>query len=329
MSQTAPAPLLALAITPHTDEDRKRLGRGLAWLMGEDPSLTVEIDVASNQFIIFAMGEQHLDIIIDRLRREFEVQAAVGRPAIIYRETVTRRAAGETRFIGEIEGRRHYAHVQVEVYPRESGSGCVFENAILAGVIPDEFVQPIHDGVTDALAHGVLAGYAVMDVRVVLTDGSHHEEESSAAAFRVAAARAVGDALKKGGPVLLEPVMRVEVTTPGNYLADVTANLSARGRVQSTAAETGAAVVTALVPLAALFGYTSDLRERTYGHASFVTAFAGYQRFDAFDEGDSGRDSFVGAPLRPAPTRNVSSVALPEPADDRIDGADARGRPAQ
>jgi elongation factor G len=307
--------LLSIAIRPKTKADQERLSRGVRALMAEDPTMSANTDPATGEVVIAGMGELHLEIIVDRLKREFNVEASVGRPMVAYKETVTRQADGEGRLARQTGGRGQYAHVKVHLYPGEPGSGYVFANEMIGGAIPEEFIKPIDDGIKQALA--VLAGYPVDDVRLVLYDGSYHESDSSELTFKIAGSMAFNDAAKKATPILIEPVMRVEVMAPTEYIGDVIGNLlSRRGQIQSQDDCTGSRRVDARVPLSQMFGYAADLRSCTRGRGTFAMQFAGYQACDPGDNQDPGDGSMVGAPRKPLPTLLDSSVALPEPIDD-------------
>jgi elongation factor G len=246
--------LLSIAVSPKTEVDRERLARGVAALTAEDPAMSAETDSATGEVVIAGMGELHLEIIIDRLKREFFVEASVGRPQVAYKERLTRAADGEGRYA------RHsmYAHTKVHLYPGEPGSGYVFENRIVGGAIPGQFIKSIDEGIQQALAIGVLAGYPVDDARVVLYDGSYHDTESSEMAFRIASSLALDDAARKAGAVLLEPVMQVEVVAPPEHLADVMEHLSSRrGQIQSREDRGSMHRIDARVPLAEMFGYAA------------------------------------------------------------------------
>jgi len=309
--------LLSLTIRPRTGADRERLARGVTALMAEDPTMSVDTAPARGDVVdvvIGGMGELHLEVIVDRLKREFQVEASVGRLEVAYKETLTRPADGEGRYVRPAVGRGQYAHAKVHLYPGQPGSGYVFENEIVGGAIPAEFITPIDEGIQEALAAGVLAGYPVDDIRIVLYDGSYHDVDSSDTTFRIAGIMAFHDAARKAEPVLLEPVMRVEVATPLEYADDVMDNLSSRrGHVQSQEGRDGMKRIDARVPLSRMFGYAADLRARTRGRGAFAMQLACYQPCDP--AGDPGTDdgSIVGAPRRPMPTIRDSSVALPEP----------------
>jgi elongation factor G len=311
--------LLSIAIRPKTKADQERLARGVGTLMAEDPTMSVNTDPTTGEVVIAGMGDLHLEMIIDRLKREFNVEATVSRPQVAYKETVTRQADGEGRLARQSGGRGEYAHAKVHLYPGEPGSGYVFENAIIGGAIPPEFIRPIEEGITEALICGVLAGYPVDDVRIVLYDGSYHDGDSSELTFKIAGSMAFHDAARSARPVLLEPVMRVEVVAPTEYLGDVIGDLSSRrGRIQSQEDCYGTQRIDALVPLSQMFGYATDLRSRTRGRGTFAMHFARYQQCDPAENQDTGDDSMVGAPRKPVPTLRDSSVALPEPMEDDL-----------
>ncbi len=307
--------LLSLAIRPKAQADRERLARGVTTLMAEDPTMSVNADPATGEVVVAGMGELHLEIIVDRLRREFHVEASVSRPQVACKETLTRPADGEGRYAR----RGLYAHAKVHLYPGEPGSGYVFENEIMEGALPKEFIKPIDEGIKEALTGGVLAGYPVDDLRIVLYDGSYHDVDSSEMTFRIAGNMAFHDAAKKAGPVVLEPVMRVEIEAPTKNVGDVMGSLSSRrGLIQSQEDRDGVRRITARVPLSEMFGYATDLRSRTHGRGTFAMQFACYQPFDRAENEGTGDDSMVGAPRKPLPTLRDSSVALPEPTDDDL-----------
>jgi elongation factor G len=271
-----PAPVIALAVEPKTKADQEKLGQGLAKLMSEDPTFKVETDRDTGQTKISGMGELHLEIIVDRLKREFNVEANVGKPQVAYKETVRKTAKGEGRYIKQTGGRGQYGHAKIELAPAP-GEGFVFENEIKGGSIPKEFIKPIEDGIKEALERGLLAGYPVVDVRVRLYDGSYHEVDSSEMAFKIAGSMSFQDAGKKATPVLLEPIMRVEVVTPDDYTGAVTGDLTARrGHLEGQISRGGTQIITAMVPLSNMFGYSTDLRSRTQGRATYSMHFEKY-----------------------------------------------------
>jgi elongation factor G len=278
-SMDFPEPVISLAIEPKTKADQEKLGQGLGKLMAEDPTFRVKTDQATGEVVIAGMGELHLEIIVDRLKREFNVEASVGRPQVAYKETLTRPADGEMKYAKQTGGRGQYGHVKIHLYPGEPGTGYVFENEVTQGAIPKEFIKPIDEGIKEALTRGVLAGYPVDDVRIELYDGSYHDVDSSEMAFKIAGSMAFQDAAKKAKPVLLEPVMRVEVVVPKEHMGDVMGNLSSRrGQIQSQEDRGGTQIINARVPLSEMFGYATDLRSRTQGRATYSMHFDRYEQ---------------------------------------------------
>ncbi len=271
-----PAPVIALAVEPKTKADQEKLGTGLAKLMSEDPTFRVETDKDTGQTKISGMGELHLEIIVDRLKREFGVEANVGKPQVAYKETIRKPSKGEGRWIKQTGGRGQYGHAKIELEPAP-GEGFVFENEITGGSIPKEYIKPVQEGIKEALERGILAGYPVVDVRVKLYDGSYHEVDSSEMAFKLAGSQAFQDAAKKASPVLLEPIMKVEVVTPDDYTGAVTGDLSSRrGHLEGQISRGGTQIITAMVPLSNMFGYSTDLRSRTQGRATYTMHFEKY-----------------------------------------------------
>jgi elongation factor G len=277
-SMDFPEPVISLAIEPKTKADQEKLGQGLGKLMAEDPTFRVKSDEETGQTVISGMGELHLEIIVDRLKREFNVEASVGKPQVAYKETLTRAAEGEGRYIKQTGGRGQYGHAKIKLVPRKPGEGYEFVNKIVGGTIPREFIKPIDEGIREALTTGVLAGYPVDDVGIELYDGSYHDVDSNEMAFKIAGSMAFKDAAKKAAPVLLEPVMRVEVVVPEEYLGDIIGDLnSRRGRIQSMDARGGTQIVNSRVPLSEMFGYATDLRSRTQGRATYSMHFDCYE----------------------------------------------------
>jgi elongation factor G len=278
-SMDFPEPVISLAIEPKTKSDQEKLGVGLQKLMAEDPTFRVNTDQQTGQVIIRGMGELHLEIIVDRLKREFNVEATVGKPQVAYKETLTRPADGEMKYAKQTGGRGQYGHVKIHLYPGEPGTGYIFENEVTQGSIPKEFIKPIDEGIKEALTRGVLAGYPIDDVRIELYDGSYHDVDSSEMAFKIAGSMAFQDAAKKARPVLLEPVMRVEVVVPKEYMGDVMGNLSSRrGQIQSQEDRGGTQIISSRVPLSEMFGYATDLRSRTQGRATYSMHFDRYEQ---------------------------------------------------
>jgi elongation factor G len=278
-SMEFPEPVISLAIEPKTKADQEKLGQGMSKLMAEDPTFRVNTDEQTGQVVIRGMGELHLEIIVDRLKREFGVEASVGQPQVAYKETLTAPAEGEGRFVRQTGGRGQYGHAKIRLLPLPPGTGYQFDNQIVGGSIPREYIKPIDEGIREALTRGVLAGYPVDDVRIELYDGSFHEVDSSEMAFKIAGSLAFQDAAKRARPVLLEPVMRVEVVVPKEYLGDVMGDLAARrGKIQSQEDRGGTQIISARVPLSAMFGYATDLRSRTQGRATYSMHFDRYEQ---------------------------------------------------
>ena len=273
-----PEPVISLAIEPRTRVDQEKLGQGMAKLMAEDPTFQVRTDHETGQVVISGMGELHLEIIVDRLQREFGVAASVGRPQVAYKETLTKPSAGEGRYVKQSGGRGQYGHVKIRIEPGKPGTGFVFVNDIVGGAIPREFIKPVEGGIREAMTTGVLAGYPLDDLSVSLYDGSFHAVDSSEVAFKIAGSMAFRNAAKKAGPILLEPVMRVEIVVPEDYLGDTMSDMKGRrGRIHSMEARGGTQIVTAFVPLSAMFGYATDLRSRTQGRATHSMHFSQYE----------------------------------------------------
>ena len=273
-----PTPVLSVAIEPKTKEGAERLSLALQALANEDPTFQTRGDEETGQTIISGMGELHLEIIVDRLLREFKVEANVGRPQVAYRETITRPVEVEKKFVRQTGGRGQYAHVYLHVEPQQAGSGFRFEKKIVGGAIPREFIPAVEKGVREAAESGVLAGYPVVDITVTLTDGSYHEVDSSDLAFKIAGSMAFKDAVKQGHPILLEPTMQVDVVVPEEFLGGVISDLnSRRGRVVGIETRPAARVVRAEVPLATMFGYATDMRSATQGRATYTMQFAHYE----------------------------------------------------
>jgi elongation factor G len=277
-SMDFPTPVIAVAIEPKTKADEEKLGLSLARLALEDPTFKVNVDPETNQTLIHGMGELHLEIIVDRLLREFKVEANVGKPQVAYRETIRQKAEAQGRFVRQTGGRGQYGDVWLEVEPGAPGSGVVFENELKGPAIPREFVPAVEKGVKEAAETGVLAGYPVVDMKVSLTDGSYHEVDSSEMAFKIAASMGFKEACRKAKPVLLEPVMDVEVVTPSEYQGAVIGDLnSRRGRIVNQEVRSGAQVIRAYVPLGQMFGYATDVRSMTQGRATYTMQFARYE----------------------------------------------------
>jgi elongation factor G len=277
-SMEFPEPVISVAIEPKTKADQEKLSIALNKLAQEDPSFKVSLDEETGQTIISGMGELHLDIIVDRLLREFKVGANVGKPQVAYRETIRQKVAVEGKFVRQSGGRGQYGHVYIEMEPLEPGGNFEFVNKIVGGAIPREYIPAVEKGVKEALENGILAGYPLVDVKVTLYDGSYHEVDSSEMAFKIAGSMAVKNAAAKAKPVLLEPVMAIEVVTPEEYMGDVIGDLNARrGRVQTMTQRSNVRVIAAQVPLSSMFGYATDLRSKTQGRATYTMQFSHYE----------------------------------------------------
>jgi elongation factor G len=272
-----PEPVIAIAIEPKTKADEEKLDIALQKIAREDPSFRVKMDKETGQTLISGMGELHLEIIVDRLSREFDLGANVGNPQVAYKETVRKQTRAEGRFVRQSGGRGQYGHVWLDVKPNGAGQGFEFNNKIIGGVIPREFIPAVEKGVKEAMEEGVLAGYPVVDIVVDLVDGSFHAVDSSELAFKIAASMAFKDASKRAHPILLEPVMSVEVVAPKDYMGDVISSLSSRrGKIVSLDSRTVSEAVNAEVPLAEMFGYATNLRSKTQGRATFTMSFLHY-----------------------------------------------------
>jgi elongation factor G len=273
-----PEPVIAVAIEPKTKADQEKLGGALAKLAQEDPTFKVHTDRETGQTIIEGMGELHLEIIVDRLVREFGVGANVGKPQVAYKETIRKHAKAEGRYVKQTGGKGQYGHVVLEIEPITGGTGYEFVNDIVGGVIPREFIGPAEAGIKEAMSNGVLAGYEMRDIRVRLVDGSFHEVDSSEMSFKIAGSMGFKNAARRADPVLLEPIMAVEIVTPDDYLGDVIGNLNARrGKIVSIDARTGMQIIQAHVPLSEMFGYATALRSLSQGRASYTMQFLRYE----------------------------------------------------
>jgi elongation factor G len=278
-SMTFPDPVISVAVEPKTKADQDKLAQGLHRLSEEDPTFRVRTDEETGQTLIAGMGELHLEIIVDRLKREFNVDANVGRPQVAYRETA-RKAVDKVsgKFVRQTGGRGQYGHAVINLVPAEQGAGYEFVDKIVGGKIPKEYISPIDLGIQEAMESGILGGYPVVDIRIELIDGSYHDVDSSEIAFKVAGSMAFKEAMKRAKPVLLEPMMAVEVVTPEEYLGDVMGNLnSRRGRVEHLEPLGNAQQIKAMVPLAEMFGYATDVRSMTQGRATFTMQFDHYE----------------------------------------------------
>ncbi|MDR2180257.1 MAG: elongation factor G [Synergistaceae bacterium] len=273
-----PESVISLSVEPATQGDKMKLSKGLVALADEDPTFRVRTDEESGQTIISGMGELHLEIIVDRLKREFGVDVKVGRPQVAYREAIQKSSSGEGKYIRQSGGRGQYGHVVFDIEPLTGGSGYEFEDKIVGGVVPKEYIAAVQKGVEEAVQSGVLGGYPVIGIKVSLVDGSYHEVDSSEMAFKIAASMGFKEAMKKAAPILMEPIMSVEVVTPEDYVGDVIGDLSSRrGRIEGMDMRANARIVRSHVPLASMFGYATDLRSKTSGRANYTMQFDHYE----------------------------------------------------
>jgi elongation factor G len=272
-----PEPVISVAVEPKTTQDMDKLSKALQSLSDEDPTFKVSVNPETNQTVIAGMGELHLEILVERMLREYKVEANVGQPQVSYRETIRKPATVEGKFIRQSGGKGQYGHVVIELEPAEQGSGFHFINKIVGGVIPKEYIPAVEQGIKEACESGIIAGYPLIDVKVTLIDGSYHDVDSSEMAFKIAGSIAIRDGVQKADPVLLEPMMKVEVEVPENYLGDVMGDLnSRRGTIEGMNTEDGLAKITAKVPLEAMFGYATDIRSKTQGRGIFSMEFSEY-----------------------------------------------------
>jgi elongation factor G len=272
-----PDPVISVAVEPKTKADQEKMGIALGKLAQEDPSFRVHTDEESGQTIISGMGELHLDIIVDRMKREFKVEANVGRPQVAYRETIRKSVEAEGKFVRQSGGRGQYGHVKIRLEPSEQGAGYEFENKIVGGVVPREYINSVNKGIKEQIANGVIAGYPVVDVKATLFDGSYHEVDSSEMAFKIAGSIAFKNAAIIANPILLEPLMKVEVVTPEDYMGDVMGDLTRRrGILQGMEDSPAGKMINAHVPLSEMFGYATDLRSQTQGRATYTMEFDHY-----------------------------------------------------
>jgi elongation factor G len=277
-SITFPEPVISIAVEPKTKSDQEKMGNALQRLAEEDPTFRVHTEEQTGQVILEGMGELHLDILVDRMKREFKVEANVGKPQVAYRETIKKEAKGQGKFIRQTGGSGQYGDVWIELSPLPAGEGFVFENGIVGGVVPREYIKPTEEGIKEAMQNGILAGFPVVDVKAKLYDGSYHDVDSSEIAFKLAGRLAFNEVSKKADPIILEPIMKVEVTVPEEYMGDVIGNLnSKRGRIDSMEDRLGAKIISAMVPLAEMFGYTTQLRSMTQGRGSNSMEFDHYE----------------------------------------------------
>jgi elongation factor G len=273
-----PEPVISVAVEPKTKQDMEKLSKALQALSEEDPTFRVSVDPETNQTVIAGMGELHLDILVDRMKREYKVEANVGAPQVAYRETVRKPVRAEGKFVRQSGGKGQYGHVVIELTPGDVGSGFEFVSKIVGGVVPKEYISPAEQGMKEACESGILAGYPVIDLKVAMVDGSYHDVDSSEMAFKIAGSMAIKEAVMKASPVLLEPMMKVEVEVPEDFIGNVIGDLnSRRGQIEGQDTEQGIAKVTAKVPLAEMFGYATDIRSKTQGRGIFTMEFSHYE----------------------------------------------------
>lgn len=273
-----PDPVISVAIEPKTKADQDKMGIALNKLAEEDPTFRTRTDQETGQTIISGMGELHLEIIVDRMVREFKVEANVGKPEVAYKETIRNKVKAEGKFVRQSGGRGQYGHVWVEFEPLERGAGYVFENKIVGGVVPREYVAPVDAGIKEAMLNGVVAGYPMIDIKATIVDGSYHEVDSSEMAFHIAGSMALKNGANKANPTLLEPIMKVEVVVPEEYMGDIMGDInSRRGRIEGMESRAGAQVIRGFVPLAEMFGYATSLRSRTQGRGTYTMEFSSYE----------------------------------------------------
>ena len=272
-----PEPVISVAVEPKTKSDQEKMGLALQRLAKEDPSFRVSTDQESGQTIIAGMGELHLEIIVDRMKREFKVEANVGKPQVAYRETIRAKVEQEGKFVRQSGGRGQYGHVWLKIEPQEEGKGYEFVNGIVGGSVPREYIPAVDKGVKEALEGGVIAGYPVVDIKVTIFDGSYHDVDSNEMAFKIAGSMAVKEGVRKAKPVLLEPIMKVEVVTPEDYFGDIVGDLNRRrGQIIGMEDSVSGKVVTAEVPLAEMFQYSTSMRSMSQGRATYTMEFAKY-----------------------------------------------------
>jgi elongation factor G len=278
-SMDFPDPVIEIAIEPKTKAGQEKMGTALAKLAEEDPTFKTYSNEETGQTIIAGMGELHLEIIVDRLLREFKVEANVGKPQVSYKETITASADVDHKYAKQSGGRGQYGHVKIRIYPRQPGEGFEFKNSIVGGAVPKEYIPKIEDGIQEAMQNGPLAGFQVVDVGVELYDGSYHEVDSSEMAFKIAGSMAFREAVKKASPVMLEPIFKIEVTVPEEYMGEVIGDInSRRGRIEGSDMNSGAVAVRGFVPLSEMFGYATDLRSKTQGRGVYVMQFDHFEK---------------------------------------------------
>ena len=307
-------PVISVAIRPRTNDDRENLQRVLHDLTQEDPTMRIETEPTGGEIIVSGMGELHLEIICDRILREYKIQVDVGEPRIIYLETIRKGAEAEGKYLRQTGGRGQYAHVKVRLEPQEPGSGYQFVNEVTEGAVPPEFVEPVNLGIQEAMEAGILAGHEMVDLRAVLYDGSYHVEDSNEVAFKIAGSMAFKEAARKASPVMLEPVMSIEVVTPEDFAGSIMGDLSSRrGKIEDMESRAGSQVIQATVPLADMFGYARHMRSITQGRAAYSMHFARYE--ETPHRGEFGGDEAgvtANKPKRPKAGSSFTAAQLDE-----------------
>ncbi|MBU3942452.1 elongation factor G, partial [Patescibacteria group bacterium] len=269
-------------IEPKSKADQEKMGMALKRLSDEDPTFRIKSDPETGETVISGMGELHLDVLVDRMRREFGVEASVGRPQVAYRETIKQEAEAEGKYIKQSGGRGQYGHAVIRIKPGEAGKGLIFNDEIKGGTIPKEYIQPVQKGIKEAMDRGIVAGYAMMDIEATLYDGSYHDVDSSENAFKIAGSMAFQAAAKRANPVLLEPIMKLEVIIPADFFGDIIGDLSSRrGRIEKTDDRQNLKVIDATIPLSEMFGYATTLRSLTEGRGNFTMEFSSYEEVPA------------------------------------------------
>ncbi|MGZ4162577.1 MAG: elongation factor G, partial [Tumebacillaceae bacterium] len=277
-SMEFPEPVISLSLEPKTKADQDKMGIALSKLAEEDPTFKTFTDQETGQTIISGMGELHLEIIVDRLQREFKVESNVGKPQVAYKETIKKHVKVEGKFVRQSGGKGQYGHVWVELTPLERGAGYVFENKVVGGAVPREYIAPVDTGIQEAMANGILAGYPLIDMKATVVDGSYHDVDSSEMAFKIAGSMALKSGALKADPVILEPIMKVEVTVPEEYMGDIMGDInSRRGRIEGMESRMGAQVIRGFVPLSEMFGYATSLRSRTQGRGQYAMEFYNFE----------------------------------------------------
>jgi elongation factor G len=307
-------PVISVAIRPRNGVDRENLQQALHDLTHEDPRMRIETEPTEGEIIVSGMGELHLEIICERILREYKIQLDVGKPRIIYLETIRKHAEAEGKYVRQTGGRGQYAHVKVRLEPREAGSGYQFINEVAEGVVPPKFVEHVNLGIQEAVKAGVLAGHGMVDLRAALCDGSYHVEDSNEIAFKIAGSMAFKEAARKASPVILEPIMSIEVVTPEDFVGSIMGDLSSRrGRIEDMEHRSGSQVIHATMPLAEMFGYARHMRSMTQGRAAYSMHFA---RYEEAHRGEHGEDAAGVTANKPKSPKSGSRFAAAQPDEE-------------